>query len=132
QLQKQGCGVSNPFVLNGGIVLYFNTAKPPMNDVRLRQAIAMAIDPKDYSKVVTGGLIAPMFSIFRTDSPFYDPTTLQPAYDPVKAQQLFDQVSAANGGGTINIQMGNFPVVNFQNTGQYLQSKLNAYNHVHV
>ena len=131
-LQKQGCGVSNPFVLNGGVVLYFNTKKPPMNDIRLRQAVAMALDPKDYSKIVTSGLIAPMFSIFRTDSPFYDPTVLQLPYDPVKAQQLFDQVSADNGGGTINIQMGNFPVVNFQTSGQYLQAKLNSYNHVHV
>ena len=36
----------------------------------------MAIDPKDYSKVVTNGLIPPMFSVFRQDSPFYDPAIL--------------------------------------------------------
>src|SRR4051794_16445237 len=48
-VQKQGCGTINPSILNGGIVLYFNTTKAPMNDARLRQAVAMAIDVNDYS-----------------------------------------------------------------------------------
>jgi peptide/nickel transport system substrate-binding protein len=132
QVQKQNCGVIKPFTANGGVVLYFNTTKAPMNDLRLRQAVSMAIDLKDYSKVVDNGLIPPMTSIFDTSSPFYDPNTLQLPFDSAKAQQLFDQVSSANGGGTINIPMSTFALPNYQLTAQYLQAVLNKYNHVHV
>jgi peptide/nickel transport system substrate-binding protein len=131
-VQKQNCGAIYPYVPNGGTVLYFMTKKPPMNDIRLRQAISIAIDMKDYAKVVDQGLLDPMYSVFRPDSPFYDPSILQVTYDPVKAQQLFDQVSADNGGGTINIQLGAFTSAIYQLTAQYYQSKLNAYNHVKV
>jgi peptide/nickel transport system substrate-binding protein len=131
-VQKQSCGTIYPYVANGGTVLYFNTKKPPMNDARLRQAIAMAIDINDYAKVVNGGILEPMRSVFRTDSPFYDQNILQLAYNPTKAQQLFDQVSAANGGGTINIQLGTFTAAIYQNTAQYYQSKLSAYKNVKV
>jgi len=53
----------------------------------------MAIDLKDYSKVVNSGKTAPMDSIFRPESPFYDAGTLQQAYNPSRAQQLFDEVA---------------------------------------
>jgi peptide/nickel transport system substrate-binding protein len=129
QLQKQQCGTIQPLVLNGGTDLMMNTKTKPFNDIRVRQAVAMAIDPADYSKIVTAGLIAPTKSIFRTDSPFYDPNILQPAYDPVKAQQLFD-AAAADLGGTISFTITTFPVLNYQNTATYVQAALNKFNHV--
>jgi peptide/nickel transport system substrate-binding protein len=130
-VQKQNCGTIHPSILNGGIVLYFNTTKPPMNDARLRQAVAMAIDVNDYSKVVDNSLIPPMRSIFDPNSPFYDASITQLPYDPVKAQQLFDQV-AADSGGTINIAMSTFALSNYITTAQYVQAKLQSYNHVKV
>ena len=56
QATKKG-GISVPIILNGGTNIYFNTTKAPFNDVRLRQAIAMAIDRTDYAKVLYQGLI---------------------------------------------------------------------------
>jgi peptide/nickel transport system substrate-binding protein len=132
QMQKQNCGTINPLVLNGGTVLFFNTTKPPMNDPVLRKAIGEALDPVDYSKVVTNNLIAPTKSIFRPDSPFNDPNILQPAFNSSDAQKLFDQAAATAGVGTINIPMGTFPVTNYQATAQYVQGKINSYNHVHI
>jgi ABC-type transport system substrate-binding protein len=93
---------------NGGLDIMFNTKTKPFNDIRGRQAIGLAIDPKDYAKVVNGGLQEPIDSAFRHDSPFYDPTITQPFNDPVKAQQLIDQVAAANG-GTFSFTLTAFP-----------------------
>src|SRR4051812_18263091 len=131
QLQKQNCGVNHPIALNGGFMMAFNTTKAPMNDPRLRQAIAMAIDQNDYSKIVTNGIVPPMLSMFRPDSPFYDAKALLPAYDPVKAQQLFDQVAADNG-GTVKISFSTYNVTPIVNSATYIQAKLNGYKNVKV
>ena len=131
-VQKQNCGAIQPSILNGGIVLFFNTQKAPLNDARLRKAIAEAIDVNDYSKIVDGGLIPPMKSIFDTKSPFYDQGVLQQAFNNADAQKIFDTVSAEQGGATINIPMSTFALVNYQNTAQYIQAVLNKFNHVKV
>jgi peptide/nickel transport system substrate-binding protein len=131
QEQKQNCGTLMPLVINGGFPIDFNMTKAPANDLRLRQAVAMAIDPKDYTNTVNLGLIPFATSPFRPDSQFYDPTAVQPTYDPVKAQQLFDAVAAANG-GTVELPILTVAVADFQLNAQYLQGVLNKYNHVHA
>jgi peptide/nickel transport system substrate-binding protein len=118
-------------ILNGGIQIYFNTKTKPFNDVRARQAIGLALDPKDYAKVVNSNLQEPIDSIFRHDSPFYDPSIVQGYNNPTQAQALIDQVAAANG-GTFAFTMTIFPVTNYQLSAQYVQAKLNTYNHMKV
>ena len=131
EVNRSGQFVERTMILNGGIVLHFNTKKAPFSDIRARQAVALAIDPKDYAKVVNSGLQEPIDSIFRHDSPFFDASIVQQANDPVKAQQLIDQVAAANG-GTFSFTITAFPVSNYQLSAQYVQGKLNAFNHVKV
>ena len=58
-------------------------------------ALTMAIDRADMIKTLDNGLIGPMDSVFRHDSPFYDASITQLGYDPVKAQSLFNQLAAA-------------------------------------
>jgi peptide/nickel transport system substrate-binding protein len=120
-----------PQVINGGVVLHMNTKKAPFNDLRLRQAVAMAIDLKDYSKVVNNGKTAPMDSIFRPESPFYDPAILQQAYNPTRAQQLFNDVAADNK-GTIEFKLSSFTAINYATSAQYIAGKLNSYKNVKV
>src|SRR4051812_731202 len=130
-MQKDNCAAIEPFVLNGGLNMFYNLTKPPMNNLKLRQGIAKAIDFNDYSKVVTLGLIPPTRSVFRPDSPFYDPNILQPAYDPTGAQQLFDQAAQELGTNTIEIPIATFPSPNYQASAQYIMGKLSTYNHLH-
>jgi peptide/nickel transport system substrate-binding protein len=127
--QKDNCGVAQPLVLNGGINILFNMSKAPMTDARLRQAIAMAIDRADLSKVTTNGVIPPLQSIFRTDSPFYDPSLVQMQYNKTQAQTLFDQVAADNG-GTVNIPIQSFGTGAYGAVGQYVQAVLGGYKNV--
>jgi peptide/nickel transport system substrate-binding protein len=132
QSQKQSCGTLLPLALNGGFPIDFNMGKSPTNDLRTRQAVAMAIDPNDYSKTVNLGLIPFASSPFRSDSPFFDSSSVQPSYDATKAQQLFDAVAAANG-GTVELPIltiaGN---VDYQANANYLAGVLNKFNHVHA
>ncbi len=44
---------------SGAAVNVFNTKAPPLDDVRVRQALVMAIDRKKYSQALTNGLARP-------------------------------------------------------------------------
>ena len=126
-----GGGVPYPAIINGGTLMYFNTRVKPFNDARARQAVTMAIDRNDMNKTDNGGVLAPMHSIFRDDSPFYDSSILQLQYDPVKAQQIFDQLATETGGPLqFNITSFNTGVYNL--ALPYIQAKLNSYKNVKV
>jgi peptide/nickel transport system substrate-binding protein len=129
-LQKGG-GVPYPAIINGGTLLYFNTRVKPFNDVRARQAVTMAIDRNDMNIVDNGNVIPPMHSIFRDNSPFYDPTILQLQYDSAKAQQLFDQL-AADTGGPLSFNITSFNTGVYNIALPYIQAKLNSYRNVKV
>jgi peptide/nickel transport system substrate-binding protein len=131
RMEQSGSAAEYPMVLNGGKNVYFNLKNPPFNDLRVRQAFTMALDPKDYAKTVDLGMQRPFDSAFRPDSPFYDPTILQLQYDPVKAQQLFDAYVAEK--GPLNITLSAFAApANYALAAQYVQGKLNTYKGVHV
>jgi peptide/nickel transport system substrate-binding protein len=119
-----------PQVINGGMLLYLNTRKAPFNDLRARQAVAMAIDLKDYAKVVNNGKFQPLDSIFRPDSPFYDPNILQLGYNPTKAQQLFDDLAAEK--KPVEFTLASFSAINYFTSAQYIQGVLNKYRNVKV
>lgn len=77
-----------PTAVVAGLAL--NTTHPPLNDVRVRRAIAMSIDRAGISKKITLGrypvtnMLAPQFSWA------YDPNVKEPGYDPHAADALFD------------------------------------------
>src|SRR4029453_12306595 len=127
---KSNIGTPYPMILNGGINIYFNTKKLPFSDVRARLAFAQAIDFADYNKVVDNGLVEPIDSIFRHDSPFYDSTVLQSVYNQAKAKQLFDQFAADH--GPLNFTMTLSTSQNYQLSAQYIQAVLNKYNNVQM
>ena len=83
-----------------------NTAAPPMDDIRVRQALAYAIDKKKVINTVWNGLPPESFGPFVQGSPYYGPTGY-PEYNLAKAQSLVKQYQAEKGPisfefGTIN------------------------------
>lgn len=81
--------------------VYMNVSKPPLNDVRIRQAIALSLDRDAFVKTFSQGkgdwaLAACLPGVFT------DPETRQILkYDPTRAKQL---VSAAGSGSGVDIQ----------------------------
>jgi peptide/nickel transport system substrate-binding protein len=84
---------------NGAYWMNFNGNKPPMDDLKVRQAMSTALDREEFLKVVGAGLgevcgvVPPVFKDF-----FVPPAELPNyTYDPEKAKQLLKESSVPNG-----------------------------------
>ena len=81
---------------NGGGSI-FNTEQPPVDDLRVRQALAHGIDQPDLIEVLGGtGITPPQTQFFSPDSPWYSSRVEEafPTYDPEFAQaQLEDYMN---------------------------------------
>lgn len=77
--------------------LAFNTSHRPLDDVRVRRALAMSIDREEISRKITLGyypvtdMIQPRFSWA------FDPSVREPGYDTAAADRLFDRTGWARG-----------------------------------
>ena len=86
--------------------LAFNTSRVPIDDVRIRRAIAMSIDRNAISRKITLGyypvtdMIQPQFSWA------FDPSVREPFYDPAAADRLFDAAGWTRGAGGIRQRDG--------------------------
>ena len=85
---------SNPGVL----WIWFNCAKPPFNDKRVRQAVAYAVDKKEVLKAVFWGLGKTLKNqAFEEDSRFYISGIEDRTVDLSKAKQLLTEAGYPNG-----------------------------------
>jgi peptide/nickel transport system substrate-binding protein len=80
---------------NGGGTVMFNTTEPPVDDVRVRQALAHAIDQQAIIDVVAGEAAVatePRSQFFWSEDPYYSEATAEawPQYDLAQAQELYD------------------------------------------
>jgi len=66
----------------------FNCARPPLDDVRVRQAIAYAVDWKKINDSVYLGIDAPGMADQSPESWAFDPAVVPYPHDPAKAQRL--------------------------------------------
>jgi len=84
-----------------------NTSKAPLDDVRVRQALALCTDSSQIRLVsqVPDGYEAT--SQFKTDSPWYSDSGF-PAYDPAAGTDLINQVKAEK--GDVTLSLGTTPV----------------------
>lgn len=77
--------------------LRFDTAKEPMDDVRVRQAINYAIDKTAIIDEILGGYGVPI-STFQSELSFGNNSDLEPyPYDPEKAKELLAEAGVAEG-----------------------------------
>jgi peptide/nickel transport system substrate-binding protein len=86
-------------VLVGGTraktVLAINNKKKPLDDVRVRQAIAMAIDRKQVIDGVANGFGAPIGSFYVPGAPGYVDLTAVNAYNPERAKALLKEAGVS-------------------------------------
>lgn len=79
---------------NSGTGVFFNTTTPPTDDVRVRQALAHAVDQEPLIEVAADDaaeLIEPRTQYYPSDSPFYSDAVAEawPDHDPERAQELY-------------------------------------------
>ena len=70
--------------------LCVNGTKAPFDDVRMRQALSLAIDREAIANTIYLGYASPTTNILNYSTPFYTEQAVE--YDPVKAKELADEV----------------------------------------
>lgn len=81
----------------GETILSTNNKMPPLDDVRVREAIAHAIDRQAIIDGAMFGLGTPIGTHFAPHNPDYIDLTAQSAYDPEKAKALLAEAGFADG-----------------------------------
>jgi len=82
--------------------IMLNLAVPPTNDLRVRQALAKAMNQHELQKVIGGPPAQPANGIFPPNSPYYSNTGF-PTYDPSGAKSLVAAYKAQHGTPTLNL-----------------------------
>lgn len=85
-----------PLALIAGVII--NTAHPPLNDVRVRRALAASIDRQAISRKITLGRYAVIDTAQPSYSWYRDPSVHEPAYDPIAADRMLDASGWLRGG----------------------------------
>jgi ABC-type transport system substrate-binding protein len=79
------------------ILTIMNNAKAPLDDVRVRQALAYATDADTIVEALTNGTATMSNGPFPPDSPYYTADTGYPTYDAAKAKSLVEAYKADTG-----------------------------------
>jgi peptide/nickel transport system substrate-binding protein len=80
-------------ILNSLVYLGFNTSRPPFDDVKVRQALAHAVNKQEIVELALGGIGEPAFAPLAPTLPGHDPSLkdFELAYDPERSIQLLQE-----------------------------------------
>jgi peptide/nickel transport system substrate-binding protein len=93
-----------PLALVAGIAL--NTTHPPLDDVRVRRALAAAIDRRAISEKITFGRYLPIDTAQPLGSWAHDPSAHLPRYDPAASDRALDAAGWRRGSDGIRMKDG--------------------------
>ncbi len=77
--------------------VHLNDSVTPFDDVRVRRAMAFALDYDAINEVIYKGTASTAHGFISEDSPYYDDTAEYPEYDPDQAVALVEEYEAENG-----------------------------------
>ena len=86
--------------------MMINTSSPPLDDVRIRMALAYGLDRNRYIQIHDNGILKVADGPFSDGSGFTNAPGY-PAYDPAKAKQLVQQYEADHHTNKVEIELGN-------------------------
>ncbi|HEY5251117.1 MAG TPA: ABC transporter substrate-binding protein [Acidimicrobiales bacterium] len=102
-----------------------NLSNPPMDNIKVRQAMAMAISSKEFSKVVDLSVNAPINQPFVPGTPFYAVDSGYPAYNPTAATALVKQIESETG-KPVAFTLSSTPSASSVKAAQFMQARLAA------
>lgn len=122
-IETRGYAYMSPFML-----MEVNLRKAPLSDVRVRRAIAHAIDRKRFTQIVWMGFGKPANSPIPSSVTTFHATDI-PAYefDPEKAKKLLDEAGLKPGAGGMRFKMTHdfIPLgSDYQRTGEFIKQQL--------
>jgi peptide/nickel transport system substrate-binding protein len=127
--QARGVGFGHiATTLNGGSDIMFNVTRPPFDDRRARQAIALALDGTALNRDLYRGLGQPSDSLFASTSPFYDPAIRQATPNREQAQALLDTLVAE--GKPVKVTF--LVPQSFSARAEWFQAQLATYRNIEV
>ncbi len=97
----------SPYVQAPYLGTYFylvNTRRPPLDDVRVRKALAMAVDRETLTSTVMQGAVVPAYSITPPGTLGYQPPKLF-SFDPQRARELLAAAGYPDGAGWPGIEL---------------------------
>ena len=104
----------------GETVLAMNNGKAPLNNIKVREAIAHAIDRKAIIDGAQFGYGTPIGTFFPPDNPAYVDLTAQSNFDPAKSKELLKEAGVSN--LTLSLKLPPPPYA--RNGGQIIQQEL--------
>lgn len=93
---------SSPFTV---VWVGFNLARKPLDDVRVRTAIAHAINRDQINQLIYGGRLRAANSVFVSTSWGHSASVKQPAFDVARANALLDEAGLARGSDGIRFKL---------------------------
>ena len=101
-----------------------NLSKPPFNNLKVRQAAAMAVSSAEYAKVIDQGISPPSNGPFVSGSPYFAPTGY-PEPNPAKAKQLVSEVQQETG-QPVTVIINHTPDPSATRDAEFVQQQLQA------
>jgi peptide/nickel transport system substrate-binding protein len=89
--------------------IHINTEVEPMDDVRVRRALALALDTDALNQTIFEGTARTNHRFIDDDSPFLHSDLEVPEYHPEEAQRLIDEVEAERGPVSFTFRCYNEP-----------------------
>jgi peptide/nickel transport system substrate-binding protein len=109
---------------NAGFFFYFNFARAPFDDRRMREAAIRAIDLKALAASQYSNQLVGADALFDAASPFHTRAASDewPAYDPEKAKQLVQEYVASGGRPDFSFKTSRSEV----SLGEFVQAQMKA------
>ena len=114
---------------SGGQIVGMNFRRAPFNDIRAREAVALAVDRDALNTVVYNSEAEVPATLLAKESPFFSDVQIRSA-DKARAQELFDELAAE--GKPVSFTFLSYPTTESKAVAEGVQTQLSAFDNVDV